>query len=65
MLCSLASKLGEQELEEIEALERELEKRLLAFSCHAIDPAALSDEELARIRQLEARLGVSLVAVAA
>ncbi len=65
MLCSLASKLGEKEIGEVEALERELGVTVLAFSCGAIDPAAVNEEQLARIRDVEDRLGVSLVAVAA
>ncbi len=65
MLCSLAGKLGEQELGQIAALEHELGTPVLAFSCHAIDPAPISGEDLAKIKRLEDRLGVSLVAVAA
>ena len=65
MLCSLASKLGERELGELAALENELGVTVLAFSCGTIDPAAVSDGQLARIREVEDRLGVSLVAVAA
>ena len=65
MLCSLASKLGEKDLEEIEALERDLGITVLAFSCREIDPATVSDELLARIRAVEDRLGLALVAVAA
>jgi hypothetical protein len=46
-------------------LERELGRPVLAISCHAIDPAPIGDEDLAKIKQLEERLGVSSVAVAA
>ncbi len=65
MLCSLASKLGEKDLGEIQALESDLGVTVLAFSCRAIDPASLTDEQLGQIRAVEDRLGVSLVAVAA
>ena len=63
MLCSIATKLGEQELGEIEALEKELGMTILAFSCHPVDPAQADEGQLERIRQVEDRLGMSLVAV--
>ena len=63
MLCSIATKLGESELRDIAALEKELGTTMLAFSCHAVDAASLSDVELERIKALEDRLGVALVAV--
>jgi hypothetical protein len=65
MLCSIATKLGEQDLGEIEALERELGMTILAFSCHPVDPAEADEGQLDRIREVEGRLGVSLVAVKA
>jgi hypothetical protein len=65
MLCSLASKLGDKELGEIEALEKDLGVTVLAFSCKAIDPATVSEDQLTRIREVEDKLGVALVAVAA
>ena len=64
MLCSL-SKLEEKDLDEIRALEKDLGKTVLAFSCHKTDPAALDDDKLARLQALENRLGMSLVAVEA
>jgi hypothetical protein len=65
MLCSLSTKLGETEIGQIDALEKELGVTLLAFSCHSVDPAGIDDAQLARISELEQKLGVSLVAVAA
>ena len=65
MLCTLASKLGDPELEEIKQLESELDVTILAYSCHQVEPAGVDDRQLARIRELEERLGLSLVAVAA
>ncbi|SHJ18829.1 hypothetical protein SAMN02745216_01157 [Desulfatibacillum alkenivorans DSM 16219] len=62
MLCSL-SKLEEKDLKEIQALESELGKTVLAFSCHKTAPAALDDDKLKKIQALESRLGLSLVAV--
>jgi hypothetical protein len=63
MLCSLATKLGPQDLQAINALEKELATPLLAFACHDLKPAAVQPEQLAKIQALENRLGVSLVAV--
>ena len=64
MLCSLAGKLGDAELDEIRQLERELDVTVLAYSCYQTEPAMVDERQLARIRELEERLGVSLVAVA-
>ena len=65
MLCSLSTKLGDQEVREIGALEEELGVTMLAFNCHVLDPAAIDDRQLTKINALEERLGVSLVAVTA
>ena len=65
MLCSLATKLGDDQLTQIGTLEKELGVTLLAFSCHPLDPAAIDDGQLARVKALEEKLGISLVAVAA
>ena len=63
MLCSLSTKLGEKELAEIGAVEQEFGVTMLAFSCHPSDPAAIDDRQLTAIKELEEKLGVSLVAV--
>lgn len=63
MLCSLATKVGELELGEVAALERELGVTLLAFACHDVQPAEADERQIGRIREVEERLGVSLVAV--
>ena len=47
----------------INALEKELGKTLLAFSCHDLRPSGLTGDELSRIEEVEKQLGVSLVAV--
>lgn len=62
MLCSY-SKTESIDLEAIQGLEKNLGKTLLAFSCQDIKPAEIKDEELARINELEKKLGVVLVAV--
>lgn len=63
MLCSLATKLDQAELELVSRLEKKVGHPLLAFSCHPVDPARIDDEQLAKIKDLESKLGVSLVAV--
>jgi len=62
MMCSL-SRLESKDLEAIQSLEQEVGRPLLAFSCHDIRAAELEKEQLARIRDLEAKLGIYLVAV--
>lgn len=63
MLCSLAS-LDRSKIEAVEALEKKIGKTLLAYSCKEFGIASVKDDELKEIRDLEARLGLSLVAVA-
>ena len=53
MPCGLAGKLGKQGLGQIEALEHGLSGPLLAVSCHAMDLAPISEEDLAKIKRLE------------
>jgi hypothetical protein len=62
MLCSL-SDLDTSKLAEIQSLEKELDKTLLSFSCHDINPDEIQEDALEKIKTLEQRLGVSLVAV--
>lgn len=63
MLCSLSSKLNEENLNSIRNLEKEIGKTLLAFTCHKIEPSALSESQLSKIQKLENDLSISLVAV--
>lgn len=62
MICNLST-LEESKLQKIRALEKDLQRPLLAFSCRDMRFSDLSREELARIQSLEQELGVSLVAV--
>ena len=64
MLCTL-SHLKKEEIEAIESLEKTIGKTLLAYSCKEADMAPVDDGQLKRIRDLEARLGVALVAISA
>ena len=50
-------------MDTIQSLEQELGRPLLAFSCHDIRAAELEEEQLAKIRDLEAKLGIYLVAI--
>ena len=63
MLCSLATKLSESDLGDIGSLEKDLGANVLAFTCHPLDAADLSPEKLARVKALEDKLDVALVAV--
>jgi hypothetical protein len=61
-MCNLSS-LKSEELLRINELEKELGTPLLAFSCRELKPAEISQEKLEKIKALETRLGMSLVAV--
>ena len=63
MMCSLATKVTEESIKAINALEKDLGKTLLAFQCHDLKPSELSAQELEKIRKIETELGVALVAV--
>ena len=63
MLCSL-SNLKEQDIEQIQAAEKDLGVTLLAFSCQDMSPASLEADKLEKIQALESKLGLALVAVA-
>ncbi len=63
MLCSLSPKMEDTHLKEIQSLEAELGKTLLAFSCHDLKAADVTNNELEKIQTLEKKLGLSLVAV--
>ena len=62
MICSL-SNLSEKDLKEINQLETEIKAPLLAFSCHDVSSAILTDDALAKVEGLEKKLGISLLAV--
>ena len=63
MLCSIAHNVNEETLTTITALEKEIGKTLIAFSCHDLKPSLLSAEELTKVEEIEKKLGLSLVAV--
>ncbi len=62
MICSLSS-LTEKDLQEINQLEAEISTPLLAFSCYDLKSAVLTDDALAKLENLEKKLGISLLAV--
>ncbi len=62
MLCSIAS-LDKEKLAAVKALEGRLGKTLIAFSCTDLNATALTDSELAQIREAEKKLDLALVAV--
>jgi microsomal dipeptidase-like Zn-dependent dipeptidase len=57
MLCAIAKNLEDDQLSQIQSLERETGLMLVAFSCRTLDP----DKE-ERLRQIEARIGSCLEA---
>ncbi len=58
------SKTGKGEIEEIQALEKELGVTLLAISCPEMKIAPeLSEEQLKKIQELEKKLSVILMAI--
>lgn len=63
MLCSLATDVDHTTLRTITDLETDLGKTLLAFKCHDLKPSMLSMDQVSKIQDVEAKLGVSLVAV--
>jgi hypothetical protein len=63
MLCSLATKLDQGQIQEIETLAQDLGTPILAFACHQTDAAPIDDAQIGRVKDLESKLGVALVAV--
>jgi hypothetical protein len=63
MLCSLATKLDQGQLAEISSLEKQLGVPILAFACHQMDAAPIDTAQIDRLKELEGKLGVALVAV--
>jgi hypothetical protein len=57
------SNLKDKQVGQIRSLEDELGKRLLSFTLYEIQAAELSQEELRKVRDLEKKLRVALVAV--
>jgi len=63
VLCSLATRLDQSQIIEIEALALDLGTPILAFACHEADAAPIDAAQIGRIKDLEDKLGVALVAV--
>ncbi|MDI6886047.1 MAG: hypothetical protein QMD22_06845 [archaeon] len=63
MLCNFG-KLTKSEQEAVESLEKELGKTILAYRCSInVKPTDLTEKELNRIRKVEDKLNLSLVAI--
>ncbi len=62
MLCTFAQ-LDREKLEAVQSLEKKLGKTVIAFSCRDIGITPLKDDEIAKLRDLEQKLGLALVAV--
>ncbi len=63
MMCSISTKLNEDDIARINSLEKEIGSMLLAFSCHEVNPVSISEDNLKKVQELEKNLGVYLVAV--
>jgi hypothetical protein len=63
MLCSLATRLDQSQIDEIVTLEQEMGVSVLAFACHEMDAAPIDESQIGKLVTLENKLGVSLVAV--
>ncbi len=57
MLCEIARSLNDKQLEQVQALERELGLTVVAFACRSLDP-----EKEERLRQVMEGLGPVLQA---
>ena len=63
MLCGYSGNLKANDLEAIAALEKDLGSQLLALSCSDMSMAQLQADQMAKVQDLESKLGVLLVAV--
>ncbi len=61
-LYSLAG-LGNDQLQQIKSLEKQLGKTIIALKGHETNLAELSTEQLAMLKQSEGKLGLTLIAV--
>lgn len=62
MICSYAE-LDSVTLKAVQDLEKKLGKTVLAFSCRDINTDTLTEIELAELREVEQKLGLSLLVV--
>jgi len=63
MLCSISTNLDSKKIENIQRLEKEIGKTLLAYSCHDSNAAKINDEQLNKVKSAEKDLGIVLVAI--
>jgi hypothetical protein len=63
MLCSVATRLDDEEIARIKALEKDTGLTLVAFACHPLEPASATPDQVGAIKELEEELGMALVAV--
>jgi hypothetical protein len=62
MLYTIAQ-LGAEKLADVQSLEKSLGKTLIALAPKDVHIAPLKEDELTRIKQVEAKWNISLVAV--
>ena len=63
MFTSLANNLDTGTLDEIKAIEKEIDCPVLAFSYFDLEPAALDEKKLERIKNFEKGKCICLLAV--
>ncbi len=64
MLCSIATKMTAETIKILNDLETNLGKTVLVFHGNNLKPSELSESKLKKIKEVEDRLGISLVSVA-
>jgi len=63
MIYGFSNELSKGDMDKLHSLEQELGKTILAFSCTESEPAEMSEDGMKKIKELEEKMGVSLVAV--
>mgnify|MGYP000468093155 CR=1 FL=1 len=63
MLYSIAQTLRPEDVSQVQSLEQEIGKNILAFSPQPLEHSNLSSQEVEKLQELEKKLGIVLVAV--
>ncbi len=63
MFCGYSENLSKDDVNLLNNLEKEIGKTILAFSCQDFKPSDISQEQIAKIADVEKKIGAVLVAV--
>ena len=63
MLYSISQTLRPEDVSQVQSLEQEIGKNVLAFSPQPLQHSNLSSEEIVKLQELEKKLGIVLLAV--